>query len=303
MEKKKRSVRRTIQTGIFLTVAVLTVGMLIVQAEQLIKERERKEFRSRQLAVFSWESDGIDDKREEIFSVIKEVNADTVYQTIPSDADMDTVKSYLKQASQEDLYVYMLAGNPKWALKNSAKPYVKVLKQAAEYNEVVEKEEAIQGVIYDIEPYVLAQWKQKKKKLMKNYVKAMKKVYEEADKYNLRIVICIPYFFDDFGMKSQLKQLIAECCDEVAVMNYYQDKEISHIKTEASYAKKYEKPLVTIYEFNPPGTYDLIEKNTYYDDGIDAAISNYEKLKERYDEQEVLMGMHDVKMLGEMLKK
>lgn len=268
----------------------------------IVKSCSAKGEKTEEKVVFSWKSAAIENKGEELFDVLDKVDASIVYQNIPSDADDKTVKQFLKNAYKHGISVYLLAGDHEWCLKYRKSPYVNVVKRAEKYNKLVKKKYRIKGVVFDVEPYTLDEWDKDKDDLMYNYVESMKKTYKVAKKKKLSMVACIPYFYEEKGMKTELIDLIENGCDEVAVMNYYRKKEKKHIKTEAKYAQKYEKKLINVYEFNPPGTHGLIEINTYYNKGLKKANKNFNKIKEHYKKQEVIMGLHDAEILKEMIR-
>lgn len=251
--------------------------------------------------VFSWRSSAIENKGKELFALLKKTGANIVYQTIPADADDKTIKNFLKNAYKNGVSVYMLEGDADWSLEYRKTPYVDALNRVEKYNKLVKKKYRIKGVVFDVEPYTLDEWDEQKDDMMYNYVESMKKTYKVAKKKKLSMVACIPYFYEEKGMKKQLIDLIKNGCSEVAVMNYYRKNEKKHIKTEAQYTRKYKKRLINVYEFNPPGKYGLIDINTYYDKGLKTANKNFKKIKKYYKKQEVIMGLHDAEILKELI--
>ncbi len=134
---------------------------------------------------------------------------------------------------------------------------------------------------------------------MNDFVTGMKTAYKTANKNDLKMILCIPYFYDNMGFSKQLDDLIKSGCDTIAIMNYYKDKEITNIKLEVAIANKYGKEVVTIYELQAPGTHDLSDKNTYYNDGIEAINENFNNLKEAY--QDITIAFHEYRSLKEVI--
>ena len=136
---------------------------------------------------------------------------------------------------------------------------------------------------------------------MDSFVAGMKTAYDRAKGYGLEVIVCMPYYFDSKGFERELETLIRSCCDKAAVMNYYRGKEIEHVETEAALAEKYNKELLSIYELKAPGTHGLTEKNTYYEEGLEAVEENFLQLKDAYPDQTIAMALHDFEALEEVL--
>ena len=157
------------------------------------------------------------------------------------------------------------------------------------------------GVVYDVEPYLLEEWKQEPWTVMDSLAEGMREAVLLAHEKGLEVIYCIPYYYDTLGLTSQLETLVRDCCDQVAVMNYYRGKEAEHIQTESALAKKYGKALITIYELKAPGGHGLVEENTYHSQGLKAARDNFSQLQEVYGEQTISMAFHDYEALKEVI--
>lgn len=67
--------------------------------------------------------------------------------------------------------------------------------------------------------------------------------------------------------------------------------------------KKTKKPLTTIYEFKAPGEFDLTEKNTYFHEGVSAALKNAEQLIDHYNNQTIHIAFHDYRAFREVIQR
>lgn len=249
--------------------------------------------------LFSWKDDALQ-QQEQLFGLMEEQRLNVLYQHFSGDAEQQSIAAFLQQAAEQDIAVYYLTGDPLWALQEDADSLCSELERVLELNQS-QGGQGLKGVVFDVEPYLLDEWEEDRAQdVMDAFVKCMKTAYERAATLGLEVVLCIPYFFDTKGFEAELETLIGYCCDQVAVMNYYREKEIEHIETEAALARAYDKGLITIYELKPPGSHDLTERNTYYQEGLQAVADNFAQMKSAFPEQELSMALHDYKALEEV---
>lgn len=116
--------------------------------------------------------------------------------------------------------------------------------------------------------------------------------YQHIEKTNLKLILCIPYYFDDLGFSSCLEELVTDACDGLAIMNYYRNNEAKHISYEVSLCRKYDKQCINIYEFLEPGRHELKDINTYYHQGIEAAKNSFNSLQQEFG-NELGLSFHD----------
>lgn len=276
-------------------------------------------------ALFSWRSAAVTQEREALFSTMQKQKLSVLYQDFSSSLFEEDISGFLEAAAEGGIEVYLLTGDPAWAEENSG--YLcREVERAAAINEAVavsqaaKKEESqkqapakqpsarkeqdirLAGILFDVEPYLLDEWEDNRRAIMDSMIRGMKSAYELAQENGLELILCIPYYYDTKGLESCLETLIKDCCDSVAVMNYYREKEARHMETEAAFAKQYGKPLITIYELKAPGTHGLVEENTYHEEGLLAVRENFERLRNIYEGQPLSMAFHDYEALKEVME-
>lgn len=260
----------------------------------------RKDFPICDTALFSWESKAVE-KQNRLFQMMEKQKIGVLYQNFSKGLEQEALKTFFEGADESQIDVYFLTGDPQWALQENADSLCAEIERAVGINRILRRGE-LKGILIDVEPYLLEQWKEgEAKKVMDSYVKCMRSAYCKSNDNNLEVILCIPYFFDSKGFADELETLIRFCCDKVAVMNYYRGKEIKHIETEAALAKKYNRELITIYELQPPGSHGLTKKNTYYKKGLKSVTENFAQLRSAYPDQKVFMALHDLEALKEAL--
>lgn len=257
------------------------------------------------VGLFSWKSEALTD--EDFLEVAQSIQATEVYQAISKSTDKAVISDYLSKLSESGIAVYALYGEREWALDSDGTKMCEMISRVQQMNQqFLENEEISQenaphfkGIVFDVEPYLLKEWKADSQAVMNSFVQGLHKAYET--KGNLEVYICIPYYYDTKGLEEGLDNLIADCCDGVLVMNYYRDKEEKHILKEYELCKKYQKKIVTIYEMRRADDSGREEISTYHDLGIEAVLHNYKTVRESLSDYEMGLAYHDYNGIKEVL--
>lgn len=234
------------------------------------------------VSIFSWQ-EHLMDNMDKQSSLMEKTKVKQLYQNIENVSE-ERIQSFFEQVVEKGYSAYALCGEPEWIF--DSKTLLDKMDNYAKY-----KEQGLQGVVVDVEPYLLPQWDERKKEYMQGYVSFVKAVYQKAQLLQLEIILCIPYYYDTLKLQSELEQLI-QYSDGIAVMNYYKEDEYEHIETELEIAKKYQKKLVVIYEMQKPGSYDLTDKHTYYKDGIKGVEDSFADIKKEADYEHLEYAFH-----------
>lgn len=248
-------------------------------------------------ALFSWSSSAVEDKT--LLETMKKADLNTLFQSFSADNDKNSI-AFLEEAAAENITVYALTGSPEWSLDKKGSSMVERVNRISALNEKAADSDRVQGVIMDVEPYLLDEFKGNETEIMESFILGLEAAYVKAKEQNLRFGVCIPYFYDHWDLQNELDR-IAKASDFMLVMNYYRDKEIEHMSFEAELARKYQKEIMTIYELQAPGTYGLTERNTYHGLGLAKVEQNFLKLQAHYGNQTVSMAYHEYNALKEVL--
>lgn len=257
-----------------------------------------------QSGMFEWNKDAIKDI-ENSLALVKKLGITRWYQEICDKYDWDVLSEFIRQMHENKVTVYALLGSAEWGLEESAETLTEHLSVILEYNESADEAAKLDGVMLDIEPYITSQWKEDPERYMDIYVKCMQKAYDFMKNQDVRTAICIPRHYDKMGLSKGLEELIADTCDEVAVMNYGCGDETEQICTEERLARKYGKELHCILEFQEVGKHGLTEKETYRNKGLKAACEVWDEMQSEYPETDIIRDYHWTRplydMLGELL--
>lgn len=244
--------------------------------------------------LFSW---SIEDKTADLIdNYQKPLNINRVFQYIyPNEFVDGTLTKYTEEMNKRNVSVYAMDGGYYWGTTDYGyEELTNFVDQVAKFNSTQANEMKIEGIVFDVEPAQDENWKNSESEIMKHYVDNMLKAYEYASEKGLVIVVCITYWYDEKHL-AELRRLIKDGCDEVAVMNYYRGKEIDHIKTEVALAKEYNKPIMSIFEFDKPDNESIPDQITYYNQGADIAQSVFEKLDDYFNYDGLTAGWHQLR--------
>lgn len=247
-------------------------------------------------ALFSWSSSAVEDKT--LLETMKKADLNTLFQSFSADNDKNSI-AFLEEAAAENITVYALTGSPEWALDKNGSSMIERVNRISALNDSVSESERVRGVIMDVEPYLLDEFKGNEEEIMESFILGLEAAYEKAKVHNLRFGVSIPYFYDHWNLQDELDKIV-KVSDFMLVMNYYRDKEIDHMSFEAELARKYEKEIMTIYELQEPGQYGLTERNTYHGLGLEKVEQNFLKLQAHFREQTVFMAYHEYNALKEV---
>ena len=239
--------------------------------------------------LFSWGGEVLEPaRRAGVLDTLHRLAADDLYQERPEGEEEQAV-SFLCDMEKAGIQVLLLTGRPEWGLD----PQAAALKEEVDRASALAKRSggALEGLMVDVEPYLTQSWEEDEARVMEGYVSAMVAARQYANRQGLALLACIPYWYDNDHSEA-LARLIEEGCDGVAVMNYYRSGEASHIQAEADLARAAKKPVVCIFEFQPPGVHGLTEESTYYADGLAAARQSWEKVRRAVDYDGMVLGYH-----------
>lgn len=248
--------------------------------------------------VLSWNQIPLE-QTEDTMKLLETNSINRLYQYVSSKTQVEAWESLFTTAKKKNISVYALAGDSAWSLDVDARRIKQEIDMIYQLDQKISTG-SFQGIMFDVEPYLLEEWDSGKYEVMESYMHVMKVAYTYAKRYGYEVVLCIPYFLDE-DFEEELDMLIPYC-DEFVVMNYRKTKEWEQIETEVALSKKYEKPITILYELQPSGTHGLKEENTYYHDGIDKVKESYAKLTKQASGADMTYAYHDIDHLIELLK-
>ena len=228
--------------------------------------------------LYCWEYElAYEHYRDEFYVVCDELDITSVYfyfKTENFTTYKDETRRFISELKERNINVLAMNGDPSWTF-DSNKIKTKLVDPVVAYNNSVSGEEKIIGIVLDIEPASAEGWHDNKLGTLTTYVNTQKTIYQEIKNNGLICIECIPTWFDSVS-KELLEDLVANACDGISVMNYSRTNMVEIIRTEIGFAKKYNKFIDSITEFQKPNGTSIQDEITFYYDGIEAAQTKYE---------------------------
>lgn len=243
--------------------------------------------------LFSWHSEVLDaEARETLLRLMREQGLTELYQYISHDTSTDLLRELSESCRENGVRLYLLVGNAEWATDKNARELRKEIRRAALLG--------CAGVMADIEPASTELWQKDRDAAMTIMTEGYVRAEEAAREEGIELIACLPWYYDDYGYEHELKTLVADGCDALAIMNYSRDDEIGQIGTEAEICRRSGKRLICIYELQPVGEHNLKEINTYNSLGLSALWESWEKICAAYPEQKLYAALHEYRALLEL---
>lgn len=252
------------------------------------------------LAIFSWDKETVLAEGETTREFLNQYHIGRLFQSFSSDLSIAEIQIF-RQTLGSDMDVYQLIGTPEWAKDGGADGLIEQAERVIAINQQLAKNEQLKGVVVDVEPYLLDDFDWDDEVIQMSFMANMRKLYHYLTEHNLEMITVVPYFYDTKGYTKVLEFLITDASTELAIMNYYRGDEIEHMLYEAELAKDIGIPVTTIYEFKQPGEYDLTERNTYFNEGLNQALFNLQSVTEAFPNQEIYGAFHDLTALKEVV--
>lgn len=241
--------------------------------------------------LFSWHSAAIssEEARQALFSAAAACGAGTIYQGV--DESGEAFSAFCDQAKAKGLSTYLLVGQPKWALDASGERQQAAVSWAAELG--------ADGIVFDIEPYLLAEWDTGREELAQSWVSGLIAAKTAAKQRGVSMIVCVPYYLEDKIDGALYERLVRYGCDGLAVMNYYKKNEVEHLAYEAALCRRFGKALIPIYELQPPGRHGLQPINTYYGEEEELLEKSREAIRSAYGRQALSFAWHEYEAIRE----
>lgn len=131
---------------------------------------------------------------------------------------------FIKNAHARKIEVWIVTGDPAFALLSEAPALSKLISAYSDYNTSADENAKIDGLQLDIEPYLLKGYKLDVSGWLGNYVSAVSSAYNQAN--GLPIDIVLPFWFDpENGPTLEALKRLAPLISSITVMDYRTDEQ------------------------------------------------------------------------------
>ena len=281
---------------LYLVIIILTLlaaALAVACAVLLLGRSEKVTKGSYGDGLFSWHDEVFEEgERETLFCLMRDQGLTELYQDVPYDTPVSEIKDFAEDCRENGIKLYLLVGEPEWALDRSGAALRAEIQRAALMG--------FDGVMADIEPGSTDEWKEDRASVMETMTKAFLRCNADAKENGVEMIVCLSYYYDDYGFGDEHETIVEDGCGALAIMNYNREDEIGQIETEAALCKTYGKRLITIYELQEVGKFDLEESHTYREAGLSALKESRERALAYFGDQKISTALHEYRALKEM---
>ena len=170
-----------------------------------------------------WDSRIIEDDRDRMISFASARDVNAIYLHMNRDIKPKAYADFIRSAKERRIAVEALAGRPDWALKANRDQIRTFISWTLQYNASVGPEERFEGLHFDIEPYLLAEWDKNKKKILEEWIHNLRFIEQETEGSGLKITLDVPYWLHDVKVPDteySLSAWLLEKFDCLVIMDY-----------------------------------------------------------------------------------
>ena len=237
----------------------------------------------RRASIYSWSMALSNDGAFfDLSRMLSDLGIGRVYQEITqvylSRMETPVMVNNLAQLGVETVF---LTGEREWG-RGDLDEFYRQIDALCAYNKGIGASNPIKAVALDVEAYTLTAWNDDPETYFALFVEQMEKAYQYAHKQGFSVVQVIPAHLDTID-RELFERFVQNCCDEISVMNYQKDFELSQIWNEVLVCRKLGKPIETIFETMPLNKhYTVTEEKTYFYDGMEALKAAEKALLDLY---------------------
>ena len=175
-------------------------------------------------SMWFWQPEDWQQSPDKLIQVLNKYKADDVFISVLLDEEKAAIKNEMKLAAfirlarGKGIHVWAVEGDPHVILPGARKRFEKRAMIFAKYNKTHNVSERLEGIQYDIEPYLVAGYALSPEEWVKAYVKTIRQLKSAA---NMPLEIVIPFWWQEQGIDGKpMLDKLAGFVDSVNVMNY-----------------------------------------------------------------------------------
>jgi len=170
-----------------------------------------------------WDARAIEKDRDQVLSFARDQDVTAIYLQMNRDIAPNAYAVFIRSAKERGISVEALAGRPDWARKSKRDQIKSFIDWTLQYNASVELEERFDGLHFDIEPYVLSEWKTKNKTILEEWIHNLRFMEQETRGSGLKITLDVPFWLHNLkvpGTEYSFSAWLLEKFDCLVIMDY-----------------------------------------------------------------------------------
>jgi len=170
-----------------------------------------------------WDSSIIEKDQDQIIRFASAHDVTAIYLQINRDIAPKVYENFIRSAKQKQIRVEALAGRPDWAYKKNQDQIQKFIAWTLQFNATAQRQARFDGLHFDIEPYLLAEWKTKNKLLLEEWIQNLRYIEKETRGSGLKITLDVPYWLNSVKVPDtqySFSAWLLEKFDGLVMMDY-----------------------------------------------------------------------------------
>ncbi|MFC4305320.1 copper amine oxidase N-terminal domain-containing protein [Cohnella boryungensis] len=170
-----------------------------------------------------WDASLIEKERDRILSFASKQDVTAIYLHVNRDIAPAVYEDFVRRATERQIRVEALAGRPEWALTTNRDPIKSFIAWTLQYNASVGEEARFGGLHFDIEPYLLADWRTDSKRILEQWIHNLRWIEQEAEGSGLKMTMDVPYWLHEVKVPDtdySMSAWLLEKFDCLVIMDY-----------------------------------------------------------------------------------
>ncbi|MNZ47650.1 hypothetical protein D3C78_653730 [compost metagenome] len=181
-------------------------------------------------STWLWNTQLIEDHAEDIVSFAKAQGVKVIFLHTSQKVEYEAYQNFISLANSSKIEVHALNGKPEWALREFRHEGDAFLLWVKTYNEAVKPEEQFTGIQYDVEPYLLKNWKKDQASIVEEWMEGVRVWIEYSQSADLQIGAAVPFWLHEIrhsalGSDVPLSEWMVDKFDYLAIMAYRNEAE------------------------------------------------------------------------------
>ncbi len=166
-------------------------------------------------------------ERQKLLEFAQEKRLTELYVAIADDYEapdgLAALGDLVRRAGESHIELFWVCGDPSWALSARHVRALSVIEWAVRMNDLLGKQSlpAIRSVQYDVEPYLLSEWKASPGAVEPQYASLLAKLRDATQSAGFELWLDVPFWFEERTFQgTSLGQLALRSSDGIIIMAY-----------------------------------------------------------------------------------
>jgi len=175
------------------------------------------------LGTWIWDAALIQTEPEKVVTFASDHQLTAIYLQIDKHLPVSAYQSFVRRAKEKQIKVEALAGRPEWAHSSQQQQIRDFLSWVKAYHAAAKPEERFEGLHFDIEPYLLAEWKTNQRRVIENWMDSIRLIERETTGSGLSLTLDVPFWLHLVKVPDtdySLSAWLLEKADSIVIMDY-----------------------------------------------------------------------------------